>query len=181
MATNDSQVCQCHCVPNLSLGTIHDSTPSLRKWVKLALKRSLNASTKRNIKKITNNLFEGQPNSNRRKAPNIEIATSTTSALAPGDIVRVRSFEEIQATLNIWNELKGCMFMEAQRQYCGTTQRVLKTVERFVDERDYHVKKAKGLVLLEGLICEGSADYGRCDRACFYFWRQEWLEKIDTL
>jgi hypothetical protein len=55
----------------------------------------------------------------------------------------------------------------------------LKPVKRFVDERDYRVKKAKGIILLEGLICEGTPDYGQCDRACFYFWRQEWLEKMD--
>jgi hypothetical protein len=26
----------------------------------------------------------------------------------------------------------------------------------------------------------GTPDYGRCDRACFYFWREEWLEKLDS-
>ncbi len=94
-------------------------------------------------------------------------------------MVRVRSEEEIKASLSAWGELKGCLFMDAQRQYCGTTQRVLKPVERFVDERDYRVKKAKGVVLLEGIICGGTPDYGRCDRACFYFWREEWLEQVD--
>jgi hypothetical protein len=63
-------------------------------------------------------------------------------------------------------------------QYCETSQRVFKVVERFVDERDYRLKKGTGIILLEGLICEGTADYGRCDRSCFYFWRVEWLEKI---
>jgi len=112
-------------------------------------------------------------------APPVVETVPKRVSLAAGDLVRVRSEEEIRATLNAWNELKGCMFMDAQRQYCSTTQRVLKPVERFVDERDYRVKKAKGVVLLDGLICEGTPDYGRCDRACYYFWREEWLEKID--
>jgi len=30
------------------------------------------------------------------------------------------------------------------------------------------------------LHCQGTSDYGRCDRSCFYFWREEWLEKINT-
>ena len=33
-------------------------------------------------------------------------------ALTPGDLVRVRSKEEIQSTLDRWNQLKGCGFME---------------------------------------------------------------------
>jgi hypothetical protein len=98
--------------------------------------------------------------------------------LEAGDIVRVRSQQEIEATLNHWRQLKGCTFMNEQVQYCGTRQRVLKRMERFVDERDLTVKKCNGIILLEGLTCQGTAEFGRCDRACCYFWREEWLEKI---
>ena len=63
--------------------------------------------------------------------------------------------------------------------YCGTIQKVSKRIERFVDEHDYKVKKCRGIVILEGLVCQGTEHYGRCDRACPYFWREEWLEKID--
>jgi hypothetical protein len=101
--------------------------------------------------------------------------------LKAGDWVRVRSKEEIQAMLNPWNELRGCGFMSEMWQYCGTVQRVLKPVERFVDERDYQVRKARGIVLLEGVTCNGTEFYGKCDRACFLFWREEWLEKLDIL
>jgi hypothetical protein len=98
--------------------------------------------------------------------------------LKPGDWVIVKSKEEIKETLNNWNQLKGCAFMEEMWPYCGTKQRVLKRVERFLDERDYLVKKCKGIVLLEGVMCQGTKDFGPCDRSCFYFWREEWLEKI---
>jgi len=64
-------------------------------------------------------------------------------------------------------------------EYCGTTQRVLKLMKRFVDERDLRVKKSSGIILLEGVMCKGTADFGSCDRSCFYFWREEWLEKVD--
>ena len=93
--------------------------------------------------------------------------------------MQVRSREEIEATLDRWKELKGCAFLEYMWPYCGTTQRVLQTMERFLDERDYKVKKVKGLVLLEGVICHGTPVFGRCDRGCHLFWREEWLEKID--
>jgi len=56
---------------------------------------------------------------------------------------------------------------------------VFKTLSRFFDERDYQIRRAKGIILLEGVMCQGTALYGPCDRSCFYFWREEWLEKID--
>jgi hypothetical protein len=100
--------------------------------------------------------------------------------LKVGDRVRVRSREEIQATLNPWNELRGCAFLDEMWQYCGTTQRVLQSMERFLDERDYKVKKTRGVILLENVICRGTPVFGRCDRCCFLFWREEWLEKIGS-
>ena len=99
--------------------------------------------------------------------------------LQAGDWVRVRSREEIQATLDTWKELKGCAFLDYMWQYCGTTQRILQPIRRFLDERDYKVKKSKGIVLLEGVICKGTPVCGQCDRCCHLFWREEWLEKID--
>jgi hypothetical protein len=91
----------------------------------------------------------------------------------------VRSQEEIEATLNHLRQARGCTFMAEMASYCGTVQQVLKPMERFVDERDLRVKKCKGLILLEGVMCQGTTEFGRCDRSCFMFWREEWLEKIE--
>ena len=99
--------------------------------------------------------------------------------LNPGDIVRVRSREEIKQSLSPWNELRGCGFMDEMFQYCNTRQRVLKKVEKFLDERDYLVKKTSGIIILENVICGGTKAFGPCDRSCFYFWREEWLEKVE--
>jgi hypothetical protein len=98
--------------------------------------------------------------------------------LQAGDRVRIKSKEEIQATLNHWNQLKGCSFMDEMWPYCGTEQRILKRVEKFLDERDYLIKKCCGIVILDGVFCEGTRDFGSCDRTCFFFWREEWVEKI---
>jgi hypothetical protein len=105
---------------------------------------------------------------------------SSGQRLLAGQLVRVRSKEEIQSTLDNWNNLKGCGFMEEMWQYCNTRQRVLKPVQRFVDERDQQVKRARGIVFLQGVHCEGTVDYGKCDRNCYFFWREEWLEKVDS-
>lgn len=107
--------------------------------------------------------------------------TKSGQVFKAGQPVRVRSKEEIQTTLDNWNHLKGCAYMEEMWPYCGTNQRVLKPVHQFVDERDHRLKKTRGIVFLEGVHCEGTIDYGRCDRNCYYFWREEWLEKIECL
>lgn len=106
------------------------------------------------------------------------LASSSTEVLSPGDVVRVRSRMEIQESLSFWNDLNGCSFMEEMTAYCDTVQRVYKKVETFLDERDYLVKRCKGIYLLENVICNGTQDFGRCDRSCFYFWKREWLEKL---
>lgn len=178
MQTTEERVCQCHCVPQLSLGIIRERPRSFGSWLKLTLKRNLGASTKRKIRTRSSLLVDRLKFADKSTTAPAVQADSQALPLAAGDVVRVRSEEEIRATLSPWGEFKGCSFMDGQRQYCGTTQRVLKRVERFVDERDYRVKRAKGIVLLDGLICDGTPDYGRCDRACFYFWREEWLEEI---
>jgi len=111
--------------------------------------------------------------------PPVDLTPYRGVELNPGDRVQVRDLPEIKATLNHFGQLKGCSFAPEMEQYCGTTQRVLKRVERFVDERDFKILKTKGIVLLEGINCPGVASLGRCDRNCFFFWRVEWLKKIE--
>lgn len=116
---------------------------------------------------------------NGRQDENTLVEISPEVHFKSGDWVRVRSFKDIQNTLNPFKELKGCAFLEEMKQYCGSEQRILKVMERFLDERDYQVKKTRGIVLLEGIYCQGTPVFGRCDRSCLLFWREEWLEKIE--
>jgi len=134
---------------------------------------------RRKLKKLLfiNNLWQ-QGNRNKRKPIDNSSFIPSVLTLKAGDLVRVRSKEEILATLNSEGKLKGCGFMNVMWQYCGTTQKVFKPVTRFVDERNYKIKNARHMVLLEGVMCTGTDFYGNCDRSCFYFWREEWLEKL---
>lgn len=113
------------------------------------------------------------------KEENLHAEKKSQQALKSGDLVQVKSRHQIEESLDRWNHYKGCGFMEEMWSYCGTTQKVLKRVERFLDERDYLIKKCNGIVLLENILCEGTKDFGPCDRTCFYFWREEWLQKIN--
>jgi len=125
------------------------------------------------------NLFSEIIGSEKKESKNTA-KSSTIDNLKPGDTVRIKSREDIKATLNRWNQLKGCAFMEEMWPYCGTTHRVFKRIEKFLDERDYLIKKCNNIVILEGVFCEGTKDYGPCDRSCFLFWREEWLERIEA-
>ena len=107
------------------------------------------------------------------------LASKDKPVFKAGDLVRVRSLEEIEATFDYDHSYKGCVFLPEMAEYCNTIQRVLIPVERFLDEREFRIKHPKGIVLLDGLICHGTARLGRCDRHCFYLWRVEWLEKIE--
>jgi len=177
---DETRECQIQCIPGLTEENVEIGLLPLRRRVKIELKRRLNARTKRKLKKTINRLISAfSLVSDEGEATSTQVVKVRANQFKPGELVQVRSREEIEATIDRWGELNGCLFFDEMWQYCGTTQRVLKPVERFVDERDYRVKKTKGLVLLDGLMCQGTPDYGRCDRACFYFWRVEWLEKIE--
>ena len=101
--------------------------------------------------------------------------------LKPGDKIRVRSKEQIMQTLDKENKLEGCYFMEDMWKYCGTEQKVLKRINYFYDERGAEYYKAYNTVILEGIFCSGKLAnlMPKCDRNCFLFWREEWLEKIE--
>jgi hypothetical protein len=176
---NDLEGCQIPCLPRMADGTIKSDPQPIKLKVKRWLAVPWNYFVKVQLKKFYAVWQETKSKMNIDQEKSIS-QPGVAIKLQAGDLVRVRSFEEIQATLNPWKELKGCAFLPYMRDFCGTTQRVLKPVERFLDERDYKVKRTRGVVLLENVICSGTPVFGQCDRGCHLFWRIEWLEKIET-
>lgn len=172
--------CQIPCLPRFSEGPAEFEPQPLDKRIKRMLAKPWNYYVKKWLKFSLSKMKTLNSRQSIRSNPGVVVSDAPpVIGCKAGDLVRVRSVEEIQATLDSWNELKGCAFLVNMWQFCGTTQRVLQPMERFLDERDYKVKKCKGIVLLEGVICHGTPVFGRCDRCCHLFWRQEWLEKID--
>ena len=172
--------CQIPCLPRFAEGNADVSPQPFVKRLKRMLAKPWNYSIKKWLKRFDRLLLDLTNNILRQeKVFTAEKINASVAHLKTGDWVRVRSREKIEAMLDRWKELRGCAFLEEMWQYCGSTQRVLQPVERFLDERDYKVKKSKGIVLLEGIICRGTPVFGRCDRSCLLFWREEWLEKVD--
>ena len=147
--------------------------------LRLLIRNILGPRRVRTLKKYANDLFDFKVRLQGKKPTELPLYQPEVS-LKAGDLVQVRSLIEIKATLNHWGQLKGCSFAHEMEQYCNTTQQILKPVERFVDERDFRILRTKGIYLLDGINCPGVASLGRCDRNCFFFWREEWLERIDV-
>lgn len=96
-----------------------------------------------------------------------------------GDLVRVRSRDEIKSALDKSRKTKGCTFQVGMYDCCGREYRVLKRVDYFFDEAKQKFCKCKNIFLLEGSNCTGTTAYLRpCDRNCYFFWHVAWLKKI---
>ncbi len=101
--------------------------------------------------------------------------------LQPGDLVRVKPFEQILATMGPQNMHRGMSFDVEMVPYCGRTYRVRARVENFVDERTGLMKRLKTpAVILEGVTCGGRYSNHRwlCPRGIFPWWREVWLERV---
>jgi hypothetical protein len=98
--------------------------------------------------------------------------------LKVGELVQVRSLQEIKATLDSKGALRGLSFMPEMEMYCGQRLRVSKRVRRIMMESTGELRRLTvPTVLLEGASCDGSAHHG-CDRSCPCFWREQWLKRV---
>jgi hypothetical protein len=98
--------------------------------------------------------------------------------LQPGELVRVKSREEIVATLDTKQLNRGLSFDPEMLKYCGRQARVLRRVDRIIDEKTGKMLNLKGgCIILEGVTCSG--DYNQyCPRSIYSFWREIWLERV---
>jgi hypothetical protein len=98
--------------------------------------------------------------------------------LMPGEFVQVKNKEEIQATLDKWSKNRGLWFDKEMLRYCGGRFRVLKRVERTIDEKTGRLIKLRNpCVILDGVMARG--DYHRFNpQNEFIFWREIWLERV---
>jgi hypothetical protein len=109
----------------------------------------------------------------------------TAPGLKPGDKVRVKAAEQIRDTLDDKGRCQGLGYMaDVMDKFCGGTFEVKKSVCLFFDERAQRLCKLKNVVILEGVCCEPPKDlearWAGCDRACFLFWKEAWLERIPS-
>lgn len=108
-------------------------------------------------------------------------ASDNLLGLQPGDLVQVKTREEIAATLTPRGKERGLWFDREMVPFCGGTYRVRQRVKRFIDDRTGRMIELKrDCVTLEGVVCSGDrSDYRHfCPRAIYPFWRESWLRRI---
>jgi len=100
----------------------------------------------------------------------------------PGELVRVKAYEEILKTLNKKNKNRGLYFGSEMVPYCGSVRRVRARVERIIDERTGKMIQLPGeCLILEGAICGSRHSEKRlfCPRGIFPYWREIWLTRVE--
>jgi hypothetical protein len=97
--------------------------------------------------------------------------------LQPGEYIEVKSEAEILQTLDEQGRLNGLAYVPSMKEFCGRRFKVFKRMETMYQEESGKVRRLKNTVLLDQAYCDGLLM--RCDRACFFYWREEWLRRAD--
>jgi hypothetical protein len=103
--------------------------------------------------------------------------------LQPGEWVRVRSAQEIAATLSPTGHLRGLSFDPEMLVHCGKSFRVRRRVTRIIDDRDGRMLNIKGdCIMLENVYCAGECSPRRlfCTRGITPYFRESWLERAHS-
>jgi hypothetical protein len=103
--------------------------------------------------------------------------------LQPGELVRIKSQEEILRTVDTSNKNRG-MYWDAELvPYCGKTFRVRSRVTRLIGERTRKMQVMKNpCIILDSVVCQ--ARYSSCRMFCpkemYPYWREAWLERAES-
>ena len=115
--------------------------------------------------------------------PTLKKTPTDVLNLMPGELVRVKSKEEIIATLNTNGKNRGLWFDVEMIRYCGGQFRVLRRVDQIIDEKTGKMLRLPNdCVVLDGVICRASLSRERlfCPRGITPYWREIWLARVDT-
>ncbi|MGH8263389.1 MAG: hypothetical protein ACRETU_07995 [Steroidobacterales bacterium] len=104
----------------------------------------------------------------------------TALGLKAGDLVEVRSAEEILATLDGSKALDGMPFMPEMLRHCGRQFRVSRRAEISCDTISTGKgRRVRDAVHLGDLRCDGSA-HGGCQALCLMWWKEAWLKRTSA-
>ncbi len=100
--------------------------------------------------------------------------------LQPGELVRIKSKDEIMRTLNRDLLNRGMGFDPEMARFCGRTARVARRIDRIIEEKTGKMRRMQSpCIVLEGIVCEGAFN-ASCPRAITPYWREVWLERVEA-
>jgi len=127
-------------------------------------------------------LWRGAPFPRKTGAiPEGESTPVETLNLQPGELVRIKPHTEILKTLNTLSRNRGLYFDAEEVPYCGKTYRVLRRVDKIINERTGHMRDMKTpCIVLDAVICRSRYSECRlfCPRSIYAYWREIWLERV---
>src|SRR5689334_14159041 len=104
--------------------------------------------------------------------------SSKSLQLRAGELVEVRSKEEILKTLDAEAQLEGLPFMPEMFAYCGKRFQVYKRAHKTCDPPNgMKGRRMDRAVHLLDIRCDGAA-HGGCQAGCLIFWKEAWLKRV---
>jgi hypothetical protein len=103
--------------------------------------------------------------------------------LQPGELVRVKSHEQILDTVTTNNQNRGMSFDAELLPYCNGTYKVRSRVTRLIGEQSRKMLVMKtACIILESVVCQARYSSCRmlCPKAMFPYWREVWLERVES-
>jgi hypothetical protein len=104
-------------------------------------------------------------------------AKTPTPRFRAGDLVEVRSADEILLTLDEHGALDHLPFMPEMLRFCGRRFTVVKRADKACTAADGSVRQVEGAVHLDDVRCDGAA-HGGCQAGCLLYWKEEWLKPV---
>ena len=105
-----------------------------------------------------------------------------SARLCRGDLVEVKTPDEIVQTLDAEGASDHLPFMPEMLEFCGRTFRVSRRALTIcISGPDTGVPRrfrVDDVVTLDSVRCSGAAHDG-CQKACMIFWREAWLRKVE--
>lgn len=102
--------------------------------------------------------------------------------IQPGELVRIKSKQDIMQTLDERGRNRGMYFDLEMSRYCGGEYRVQARVNRIIDERSGRMVTMKEpCLILAGVSCRSEYSQYRlmCPRAIPSYWREIWVERAE--
>lgn len=98
-----------------------------------------------------------------------------------GEMVRIKDYQEILETLDDEWKNRGLYFDAEMVPFTGGTYKVLKRVNRIIDEKNGKMLHFKTeCLILDEVVCQ--ARYAKCRKLCprayYMYWREIWVERV---
>jgi hypothetical protein len=110
----------------------------------------------------------------------LKVTPTGELSLQPGELVRVKSLDQILETLDTRNRNRGMLFAPEMVRFCGGTFKVSKRVHRIIDEKKGSMMEfSNPCIILQNVYCLSEFSEHRvfCPRSIYPYWREIWLER----